>query len=347
MVALRRITLGRVWWTVRGIARLTLIRLIRRWIARVVSVLLVRATLRRIALVLGCHRCLLWRNSGATRLPWDWRPLIGCRLASRRSRWRWTSLWWSSTTTITSGRLLLIRRRRRMGLTCGRLPSGRRLSRWTLLLLRRRRLLLLIRGWPLRSSTSNGSCRLLIGACRLTGMRRVTRFVTGQRTTRRSSRRTAMHWRATAVLEDVRGRKQRLDVVLRIGQIRQIDQIPVQRHVVRHALVRLAHVLEVLDGLDQARVLVQDFLDVHRARRWRRPSTLHRSPGATPIALVGRLLGLLLLRVRDRHVCFLLRGKKVSNSGRNFNRRWSSCSLIPVEIERNKLTAARLMHNRH
>lgn len=312
MIALWRITLGRVWWTVRRIAWLTLIRLIRRRIARIVSMLLVRAALWRIALVLGCHRRLLRRNSGTTRLPWNGRPLIGCRLTGRRSRrWR-TRLRWSSSTTITSGRLLLIRRRRLMGLACGRLSRG--LSRRTLLLLRRRWLLLLVRGWPLRS---NGSRRLLIGPCRLSRMGGISRFVPRQRPTRssRSTRRNAMHWRTTAVLKDVRRRKQRLDIVLRIGQIRQINQVPVQRHMVRHTLVRLAHVLEVLDGLDQPRVLVQNLLDVHRTRRRRWPSTLHRSPGATPIALVGRLLGLLLLRVSDRHVCFLLaKGKKVSNS---------------------------------
>lgn len=104
------------------------------------------------------------------------------------------------------------------------------------------------------------------------------------------------------MLEDVRGRKQRLDVMLRIGQVRQIHQVPVQRHVVRHAFVCFAHVLEVLDGLDKAGVLVQDLLDVHRTR-WRRRSTpLHRSPRATPVTRIGRLLGLLLLRVSDRHV---------------------------------------------
>lgn len=164
----------------------------------------------------------------------------------------------------------------------------------------------------MRSSTANGSCRLLIGSCRLTRMRRVAGFVTGQRTTRssRSTRRNAMHWRTTAVLEDVWRRKQRLDVVLWIGQIRQINQVPMQRYMVRHALVGLAHILEVLDGLDQARVLVQNLLDVHRTR-WRRwPSTLHRSAGPTPVTLIGRLLGLLLLRVRDRHVCFPSEAKK-------------------------------------
>lgn len=106
------------------------------------------------------------------------------------------------------------------------------------------------------------------------------------------------------MLQDVRRRKQRLNVVLRIGQIRQINQVPVKRHVIRHTLVCLAHVLEVLNRLNQAGVFVQNLLDVHRTRRRRRPTSLHRPARTSPITLVGRLLGLLLLRVRDRHVCF-------------------------------------------
>lgn len=118
------------------------------------------------------------------------------------------------------------------------------------------------------------------------------------------------------MLENVRRRKQRLNVMLRIGQIRQIDQVPVQRHMVGHALVRLAHVLEVLNGLDQAGVLVQNLLDVHRTGRRRdSASSLHRPTGTTAVSRIGRLLGLLLLRVRDRHVCFLvLSSGKVSNA---------------------------------
>lgn len=83
VVALRRIALRRVWWTVRWIARLTLIRLIWRRIARVVSMLLVRATLRRVALVLRCHGRLLRRYTGTSRLPWNRRSLIGCSLPGR------------------------------------------------------------------------------------------------------------------------------------------------------------------------------------------------------------------------------------------------------------------------
>lgn len=194
-----------------------------------------------------------------------------------------------------------------MGLACGR--SCRGLSGGALLLLGWR-WLLRVGWWSLGwGTTSNGSRRLIRAGSlsRLTGVSGITGFVTGQRTGRSSwtSRRDAMHWWTATMLEDVRGRKQRLDVVLRIGQVRQIDQVPVQRHVVRHALVRFAHVLEVLDGLDKAGILVQDLLDVHRTRRRRRSSPLHRSPGAAPVTRIGRLLGLLLLRVSDRHVCFL------------------------------------------
>lgn len=113
-----------------------------------------------------------------------------------------------------------------------------------------------------------------------------------------------MHQWTTAMLKHVRRRQKRLDVMLRIRQIRQIHQIPVQRHVVRHALVRFAHVLEVLDGLDESRVLIQNLLDVHRA--WRRSTTaVHWTTGTAAIARIWRLLRLLLLGVCDRHVCFL------------------------------------------
>lgn len=81
--------------------------------------------------------------------------------------------------------------------------------------------------------------------------------------------------------------------MLRIGQVGQVDQIPVQRYMVRHALVRFAHVLKVLDGLDQAGVLVQDFLDVHRTGR-RSLATVHWPTGTTPVARIRWLLRLLL-----------------------------------------------------
>lgn len=282
-----RVPLGWVRRTIRRVGGLTLVRLIRRRISRVVSMLLIRSTLWGIALVLG-HRRLLGRHSGTSRLAWSRCHLIRRRLPCGRSRRRWLG-----RSTITSGRLLLIRRRR-MGLIRRRLC--RRLSRsgWALLLRR-----LLLRN--LRS-TSHRRCRL-IRPRSLTGrasMRRIT-FVPRQRTTRS---RSAMHRRATAVLQDVRRRKQRLDVVLRIGQIRQINQVPVQRHVIRHTFVRLAHVLEVLNRLNQAGVFVQNLLNVHRTGRRRRPTSLHRPAGTSPIAGVRRLLRLLLLRVRDRHVCF-------------------------------------------
>lgn len=287
VIALGWVSLRRVRRAIRRVGGLALVRLIRRRISRVVPMLLVRSTLWWINLVLG-HRCLLRWHSGTSRLSWSRCHLVWRRLPCGRSRRRWLS-----RSTITSGRLLLIRRRR-MGLIRRRLC--RRLSRsgWALLL---RRLLL----WNLRS-TSHGRC-CLIRPCSLTGrasMRRIT-FMSCQRTTRTC---TTVHRRATSVLQDVRRRKQRLDVVLRIGQIRQINQVPVQRHMIRHALVRLAHVLEVLNGLNQAGVFVQNLLNVHRTWRRRRPTSLHRPAGTSPIARVGRLLGLLLLRVRDRHVCF-------------------------------------------
>lgn len=87
MVALGRIALRRVGRSVRGIAGLTLIRLIWRRISRVVSMLLVRSPLRRIALILGRHLwslLLLRRNSGTSRpslgLPRNGRSLVGRRL---------------------------------------------------------------------------------------------------------------------------------------------------------------------------------------------------------------------------------------------------------------------------
>lgn len=296
---------------------MTLIRLIWRRISRVVSMLLIGSPLRRIALVLGWHlRCLLLlrRNSGTSRpslgLPRNGRSLVGWRLTGGRCRRRRDL---RCPSAVTSGRRRLLVGWRRMGLACGRrtrrwLTSGRTL----LLLLLRRRLLLVRRRTLRRSNTSDGSRWLIRTAgslSRLTGVSRIAGVMAGQRTgwSSGTSRRDAVHWRTATVLEDVRRRKKRLDVVLRIGQVRQIDQIAVQRHVVRHALVRLAHVLEVLDGLDEAGVLVQDLLDVHRTRRRRRSPPLHRSPGATPVARVRRLLGLLLLRVSDRHVCL---GKK-------------------------------------
>lgn len=70
---------------------MTLIRLIRRRISWIVSMLLIRSPLRRIALVLGRHLgrllLLLRRNSGPStgttlgRLPWDGWSLVGRRLS--------------------------------------------------------------------------------------------------------------------------------------------------------------------------------------------------------------------------------------------------------------------------
>lgn len=88
-----------------------------------------------------------------------------------------------------------------------------------------RRWLLGVGWWSLRwGATSDGSGRLVRtgSLSRLTGMGGIARFMTGQRTGWSSwtSRWNAVHWRTATVLEDVRRRKQRLYVVLRIGQIR-------------------------------------------------------------------------------------------------------------------------------
>lgn len=186
MIALWRVTLRRVWWSVWGITGLTLIRLIRRRIARIVSMLLIRSTLRRVAL--GWHlRCLLllWRNSRSSTgttglLPWDGRSLIGRCLAGGRSRRRRDL---RCPSTVTSGRRwLLLVGWRRMGLACWRSCRGLTGRTLLLLLLLLRRWLLLVRGRTLRrSSTSDGS-RWLIRAgslSRLAGMSGITGFVAG------------------------------------------------------------------------------------------------------------------------------------------------------------------------
>lgn len=204
---------------------MTLIRLIRRRISRIVSMLLIRSTLRRIALALRRHlgRLLLLRRNSRTstrtaRLPWDGWSLVGRCLTGGRSRRRG---YLRCSSAITSGRRrLLLIGWRRMGLACG--WSCRRLPRGTLLLLLLRRRRLLVRGRTLRrSATPNGSGRLIrtCSLSRLTGVSRITRFVTGQGTgwSSGTSRRNAVHWWTTAVLEDVRRRKQRLDIVLWIG----------------------------------------------------------------------------------------------------------------------------------
>uniref|UniRef100_A0A182QBZ7 Uncharacterized protein n=1 Tax=Anopheles farauti TaxID=69004 RepID=A0A182QBZ7_9DIPT len=72
---------------------------------------------------------------------------------------------------------------------------------------------------------------------------------------------------ALAALVHRQHRPARRYVLLRIGQVGQVDEVPVQRHLVRHALASLARELKLLYRLNQARILVQYLLDVHRARR--------------------------------------------------------------------------------
>lgn len=112
-----------------------------------------------------------------------------------------------------------------------------------------------------------------------------------------------MHWRTTTVLQYMGRRQQSLNVMLRIRQIGQVYQIPVQCNVIGHTLVRFAHILEVLNSLDQSGVFIQYFLDVHRTRR-RALAPIHRTSGSTSVPRIRGLLRL-LLRVGDRHVCFL------------------------------------------
>lgn len=165
---------------------MTLIRLIRRRISRIVSMLLIRSPLRRIALVLGRHLgrllLLLGRNSGPSTgttlgwLPWDGWSLVGRRLSGGRGCWRRTL---RCSSAVTSGRRRLLVGWRRMGLACGRSRGG---LAWGPLLLLGRRWLLGIGWWSLRWGATSDGCGRLIrtgSLSRLTGMGGIAGFMTG------------------------------------------------------------------------------------------------------------------------------------------------------------------------
>lgn len=112
------------------------------------------------------------------------------------------------------------------------------------------------------------------------------------------------------LLQDVRRRQNLSDILGGVGQLRQVDQIAVQRLVVGHALVQLADVLVLLDRLDEPAVLVEYFLNLRRAsRRHTGRAAVGRHDAVALLLLIHRrrmlwrrLLSSLLLRsVRDRH----------------------------------------------
>lgn len=62
-----------------------------------------------------------------------------------------------------------------------------------------------------------------------------------------------------------------------VGQLRQINEIAVERLVVAHAFDSLAHILVVLDRLDQAAIFIENLLDLCRTRRrWTGPGINRR-----------------------------------------------------------------------
>ena len=92
-------------------------------------------------------------------------------------------------------------------------------------------------------------------------------------------------WRG-ALLYHPRGREKILQVLIRVGDGREVHEVPVQRPLVLHRLRDLAHSLVLGYGLDDGRVLVEHSLDVLGIRR-RSPvrhlgslGHVHDSPGS-------------------------------------------------------------------
>lgn len=107
------------------------------------------------------------------------------------------------------------------------------------------------------------------------------------------------------------------NVFRNIGQLGQIHQISMQRLMIGHAFVHFAEILEILNSLNEAAIVVQNFLNMRCTWRW-----WWRHPGRSSIIrwhytlliwrhgrrmLLRRLLRLLLSRsVRHRHFSFVL-----------------------------------------